>query len=198
METPLPGAGLFGPSNPAQPQISSEQKQIEELKKALQSQPTTLDDPARQALLKELDALSRDLSRDGLSKEEALARLSEAENKLEKALDPQSSAERAALDELAKQLPAPGNSDLKQAGESLRNGDAKQAADSLKQAGQNASSMTPEERKALADTLRQARDSTASLDPALARSLNDASQALASQDSKAAQQAMNNLGQTVE
>src|SRR5438128_1185600 len=67
---PIPGAGLFGNNGPVRAQVSNERQQIEELKKAIASQPSQANDPARQALLKELDELSRALARGDLTKEE--------------------------------------------------------------------------------------------------------------------------------
>ena len=195
---PLSGIGLPGRDGAVQAQVSTEQKAIEELKKAVQNQSVAQEDPARQALLKELDRLTSDLLRGDLTKEEALARLSQAENTLEKSLDQQAPAERAALEELARQLAASANSEAKKAAEALRAGDSRKAADSLKKAGENAPAMSPEERKSLADTLQAARDSTASLDPDLASRLNEAAQSLQSNDPKASKDALNNLGQSVD
>src|SRR5205085_602632 len=106
---------------------------------------------------------------------------------LQKTLDPQAAAQREALDQLAQQLASSGNQDVKQAAEALKHNDTGAAADLLKKAAQDASNMTPEERKALADTLKQARDSVAPLDPELAGRLNDAASALESSDPVAAE-----------
>jgi hypothetical protein len=195
---PLPGLNPATPDGAAQAQVEKERKEIDELKKAVLSQPTPAADPAREALLKELDELLRDLSRGDLSREEALARLSQTEAELEKRLDPQDTAKREALDQLAKQLAESSNSDLNEASAALRQGNGKKAADALKKAGENSAAMSPEERKALAESLRQARDNTAALDPELARQLNDAAGALESDDPRAAEEGMRDLAQSVQ
>ncbi len=185
-----------------QAQVTAERKNIEILKQAVQSQPHAADDPTLKSLLQELAQLSKDLDRGNLSREEAIARLSETQSKLEKALDPQASAQKQALDELAKQLAASGMSEAgeaaKDAGEALKSGDPQKAADTLKKASEQAATMSPQQRKELAQTLKQAQGNVAALDPQLAQSLNDAANALESNDPKAAEQAMKNLGQRVE
>lgn len=181
----------------AQAQVVAEQRNLEILKQAVESQPRAANDPTLQKLLQELDRLSHDLKDSSLTREQAIARLSDAESTLQKALDPNAQAQRESLDQLAKQLAASGNQDAKQAGDALKAGDPKKAADALDKAAQKTATMTPEERKALAQSLRQTRDSVAALDPDMASRLNDAAEALESGDAKAAEQALKNLSQKV-
>ena len=195
---PVPGLGPTEAQRAVASQVSAERKDIEELKKAVQSQPNTANDPAKQALNKELDDLLRDLQSDGLTREEALARLSQAETNLEKQLDPQAPAKREALDELAKQLSDSKSSAAKEAGDALKAGDTQKAADALKRAADNSAAMTAEQRKQLADTLKQAQGKVAPLDPELAQRLNEAANALQSNDPKAAQDATKNLAQNIQ
>jgi len=180
-----------------QGQIAQEQKKIQRIEAAVKASPRLAQDPALQELLKELSDLSRDLSAGELKREEALARLSDAESKLQKVLDSQARSQRAALDELAKQLAGSGNAAANQIGEALKSGDPQKAADALKKAGADAGKMSPEERKALADALKQARDNLAALDPEMARRLSDAAEALSGSDPQAAQKALEALGQHV-
>jgi hypothetical protein len=182
----------------AKAQVATEQKNVEILKQAIEAQPNAAQDPNLQKLLQELSSLSNDLKQGDLTKEEAIARLSQTEADLQKALDPATAAQREALDQLAKQLAASGNQDARQAADALKAGDTQKAVDALKKAADNASKMSPEERKALADSLQQARDSVASLDPNLASSLNDAANALQNSDPAAAKQALDNLAQQVQ
>lgn len=190
---------LSGSVDPAvQAQIQAEKAQLEQVQKQIGALPNARTDPTLKAVQDELVALQNDLSRQAITQAEAVARLSDAESKLEKSLDPQAPAERAALQQLAQQLAASGNSDAKAAGKALQQGDAKEAAGKLQQAGKAASSMSPGARQALSDTLRQAQSSVASLDPQLAGSLNDAANALNSSDPNATQQALQNLGQSVQ
>jgi hypothetical protein len=180
-----------------QGQIAQEQKKIQRIEEAVKASPRLAQDPALQELLKELSDLSRDLSAGEMKREKALARLSDAENNLQKILDSQARSQRAALDELAKQLAGSGSAVATQIGEALQSGDAQKAADALKKAGADAAKMSPEERRALADALKQARDTLAALDPEMARRLSNAAEALSGSDPRAAQKALEALGQHV-
>ena len=96
---PIPGLGPSNAQKAVARQIGSERTDITELKKALQAQTVTANDPARDQINKELDQLLNDLQRDGLTREEALARLSQSEAKLEKTMDSRAPAQREALDQ---------------------------------------------------------------------------------------------------
>lgn len=193
----VPGVGSSDNERAAQAQVVAEQKNIDALKQALEKDPRLAQDPKLQELLKEVQQLSKDLTGDTASRENALAHLSEAESQIQQALDPQAPAQREAIDQLAKQLSASASDKAKQAGDALQSGDPQEAAKALQKAGEEAGKMSPEERKALAESLRQARDRVASLDPEMAHRLNDAADALQSSDSKAAQQALSDLGKQV-
>lgn len=180
----------------ADPQVAAEQKNIEVLKQAIEKSPNA-GDPALQKLLQELDALSQDLKEGDLTSEEALARLSDTQTELQKALDPQAPAQHEALDQLAKQLATSEHGPLKDASEALTNNDPQKAAEDIAKAAESADKMTPEERKALAQELRDARDKVAPSDPELASRLNDAADALESGDTQAAKDALQNLADKV-
>ncbi|HEY0071127.1 MAG TPA: hypothetical protein VGE04_14265 [Chloroflexia bacterium] len=191
-----PNPAIFTRDPEVQAQIEAEKARLEEVQKAIEASPNAAT-PELQELLKELAALQDELSREDLTKEEAVARLSEAESKLQQALDPQSPAQRAALDQLARQLEASGSDAARKAAEALRRGDTEEAAKQLEQAGRDAAEMTPEERKQLAEAMRQAGASVAPLDPELTRRLNEAANALDANDPQAAEEAMKNVGQQV-
>jgi hypothetical protein len=193
----VPGMAPQVAAKKADPQVAAEQKNIEVLKQAIEKSPNAAD-PALQKLLQELDALSHDLKEGDLTSEEALARLSDTQAELQKALDPQAAAQREALDQLAKQLATAQNSALKAASDALANNDPQKAAQEIAKAADSADKMTPEERKALAQDLRDARDSVAASDPELASRLNDAADALDSGDTQAAKDALQNLADKVE
>ena len=182
----------------ARQQIAQEQRKIEALKQALEAQPRAHTDPALKELLEELSRLSTDLSNQRLSREQAMARLSEAESSLQKILDPQSTARREALDQMAQQLAASESQTAREMAQALHRGDYEQAGDILKQAGQDPSAMTPQERRALAEALKQARDSAVALDPELARRLNEAAQPLQTGDAHAVKQALEDAGRYVQ
>ncbi len=184
-------------SGAATRQVGIEQKKIEEFKKAVAEQPRAANDPDLRELIKELDSLSRDLDDNRLSREEAMARLSESENKLEKTLDPQSAAQKEALEEMAKQLASSESDAARQIGEALKSGDPDKSKEALKQAGENADKMSAQERKDLAEALRGARDQAAALDPELARRLNEAADALEQGDTTSAEKALEDAGEYV-
>jgi hypothetical protein len=192
----VPNPAIFTRDPEVHAQIESEKARLEEVQKAIEASPNG-NTPELKELLKELAALQNDLSREDLTKEEAVARLSEAESKLQQALDPQAPAERAALDQLARQLETSGSDAAKKAAQALRSGDTEEAAKQLEQAGKDAAKMTPEERKALAEAMRQAGANVAPLDPEMARRLNEAANGLESNDPRAAEQAMKDLGEQV-
>ncbi len=196
-------AAAFGP-NPfaggdraVQAQIAQEQQKIQAIEQVVKASPQLAQDPSLQALLKELSDLSRVLSSADLKREEAVARLSDSEEKLKKSLDAGAKSERAALDALAKQLSASGNADAKQIGDALKSGDPQKSSDALKAAAANADKVSPQGQKALSDALKQARDNIAALDPETARLLSDASDALSANDAQATKKALGDLGQHI-
>ena len=189
--------GVTQVAKKADAQVTAEQKNIEVLQQAIEKSPNA-NDPELQKLLQELEALSQDLKESDLTREEALARLSDTQAELQKALDPQAPAQREALDQLAKQLATSGNSALKAASEALANNDPQKAAEDIAKAAGATDKMTPEERKALAQELRDARDKVAAADPELASRLNDAADALDSGDTEAAKDALQNLADKVQ
>src|SRR5687767_6376186 len=67
-------------SSAAARQVGVEQKRIEEFKEAIAEQPRAASDPDLQELIKELENLSHDLDDSRLSREEAMAKLSESES----------------------------------------------------------------------------------------------------------------------
>ncbi|HEX8600309.1 MAG TPA: hypothetical protein VF952_17545, partial [Chloroflexia bacterium] len=136
----VPNPAIFTRDPEVRAQIEAEKARLEEVQKAIGTSPNAAT-PELQELLKELAALQDELAREDLTKEEAVARLSEAESKLQEALDPQSPAQRAALDQLARQLETSGSDAAKKAAEALRRGDTEEAAKQLEQAGKDAAKM---------------------------------------------------------
>ncbi len=193
----VPNPDLNGVDTATRSQIAAEQQKLDALKQVVAAQPRAATDPRLQQLLNALTGLSKDLSDPKLSREQALSKLSEAESRLQNALDPQAPAQREALDQLAKQLAASPNQEAKQAGEALQSGDPEKAAQSLEDAGKKAAAMSPDERKALAQSLKDARNNVAALDPEMARKLNDAANALENNNAKAAEDALKSAADQV-
>lgn len=193
----VPNPTLNDVDRAARSQIAAEQQKIDALKQAVEAQPGAATDPKLQQLLNALTGLSKALADPKLSREQALSKLSEAESRLQKVLDTQAPAQREALDQLAKQLAASPNQDAKQAGKALQSGDPQQAAQSLEDAGKKAAAMSPDERKELAQSLKEARNNVAALDPEMARKLNDAANALDSNNAKASEDALKSAADQV-
>lgn len=143
----------------------------------------------REALLQELDELIRDLKEGNLSQEEAVARLSEAEQRLMALRQEDAAAQQAGLEEAAR---AWQDSDLTdEIAEAIQRGDYQAAAGELAQyATTEGESLTREEELALADELAQAAEALAESNPDLAEKLNEAAEALRRGDVDAARQAI--------
>ena len=188
---PNPLQGYWDTRQAQQQQQQAEADKIEQLRKDIAAQPGA-GDAARQALLSELDQLHHDLQSGALDRDAAMARLSDAEAKLQREVDSRAPAERAALDALANRLSQEDGA-LGQAGAALAKGDNQAAADALRRAGADAAGLSPQQRQAQADALQAAAAGAAANDPALAQKLNDAASALQSGDPAATQQALDNL-----
>ncbi|MBC7249220.1 MAG: hypothetical protein H5T62_02970 [Anaerolineae bacterium] len=148
-----------------------------------------LSEEQREALLQELDELLRDLKEGDLSREEAVARLSEAEQRLMALRREDAAAQQAGLEEAAR---AWQDSDLTaEMAEALERGDYRAAAEGLAQYATTAGeSLSREEELALADELAQAAEALAESNPELAEKLNEAAEALRRGDAEAARQAI--------
>src|SRR5690348_12981749 len=130
---PNPLQGYWDQQNAIRQQQQAEAAKIEQLRKDLAARPGA-NDPAKQELLAQLDQLHHDLQAGNLSRDQAMARLSDAEAGLQKQIDPRAPGEQAAMDALAQRLAdQPGA--LGEAGKALQRGDSQEAAKDLKQAG---------------------------------------------------------------
>jgi hypothetical protein len=174
-------------------QLEKEAAKIEAIAETLAKDPRLAEDPRLQELLSELGDLARDLDADNLTREEALARLSEAEGTLQRALDPQARGEAEALEKLADELARADSPAAKEAGEALKSGDNQKAAEALDKLAKEAGAASQAEREALARSLEEAREDIAALDPETAQRLNEAAEALRGEDPQAAQRALEEL-----
>lgn len=143
----------------------------------------------REALLQELDELIRDLEEGDLSREEAVARLSEAEQRLMALRREDATAQQAGLEEAAR---AWRDSELTdEIAEAIQRGDYRAAAEELGQyATTEGEPLTPEEELALAEELAQAAEALTESNPDLAEKLSEAADALRRGDVEAARQAI--------
>ncbi len=165
-------------------------ERVEELR-AEAEQSTELTPEEREALMRQLEELARQLRENGGDREQALADLAKAEEALRQRVQPDAAARAAALASLAARLQQMTNSqrdpqDLTGASEDLE-----QLADALAQ-------MTPEQQQALARELSQmaARAGQAG-ESALAQALAEMAQAAEAGDQQSAQEAANRAAQAV-
>ncbi|MGI8589317.1 MAG: hypothetical protein ACR2M0_16780 [Chloroflexia bacterium] len=193
---PNPLQGYWDQQAATHKQQQAEADKIDQLRKDLAARPGA-QDSARQQLLAELDQLHHDLQASDLNRDQAVARLSQAEAALQQQVDAQAPAEQAALDAMSSAL-GEQNGPLHDAAAALKRDDTKAAADALKKAAADASKLSPEQRQAMAQALDKAANDAAANDPALARRLEDASRALQSSDTQAAQTALAGLADQVD
>jgi hypothetical protein len=212
---PLLGLALFLPNDNAVKakenealgqQVDKEVQQIEDLKNKIKEEaqkyklPET--DPKLQELLRQLDQAKKDIQDNKLNREQALASLEKAQSELSKLSDPdKQQAEKAALDALANDLKKfdstrPAGNALSQSNEPDR---FEKAADELKKTADNIDKLKndPAQSQALADQLEKDAKNFDGSNPDLQKKLNDAAQALRSdnlqKDPAAAQQALKDL-----
>lgn len=168
--------------------VAEQVAELEELRAEIEAN-QSLSEEQREALLQELDELIRDLEEGNLSREEAVARLSESEQRLMALRREDAAAQQAGLEEAAR---AWQDSDLTdEIAEALERGDYQAAAEQLAQyATPEGEPLTREEELALADELAQAAEALAESNPELAEKLNEAAEALRRGDIEEARQAI--------
>lgn len=188
----------------AQKQAEQEviQKQIDRLEQVRQeiAANPNLREEDKQTLLKEIDDTIQDLQEGNLSKEQALARLSETEGRLKELLkelpDEDVQVQAAALDQAGQQaLQDPATQEV---GQALQQGDYPGAAQAFEELGENLDQMPAQEQTALAERLEAMADAVQSTHPELAQALRDAATALRQGDTQAAQEALQRAAELTE
>jgi len=174
------------------------QRQVERLEEVRQSiaENERLSEADRDILLRELDDAIAELGSGELSREEALARLSAMEGRLQELLDQDVDARQRAMDE-AGRAAAQGES-TQEIGQALSEEAYSAAAEALASLAQRLPQMSPEELEALAGRLEAMSGELRQVDPALAQALRDAAQALREGDVEAAQEALRRAGELTE
>ena len=166
------------------------QQQIERLQ-TLRDEIAANDDlspEVKETLLKEIDDTIRDLQEGDLSKEEAVARLSETEEKLKTLLDENVDAQQAALQEAGQQI-AEGEQ-TQQLGQALQEGNLEGAAQELENLGAQLPNMSAQELETLAQQLEAMANAVQETNPELAEALREAAAAMRQGDIAAAQEAL--------
>ncbi len=166
--------------------IDREVAHLEEVKDEVDKLPPG---PEREALKHTLDELTRELKEGKLTREEALAKLSEAEGELRSLLDEKAAAQKAALQEAAQSLKdSPLTTGI---AEALERGDYQAAASLLESfAAEEGEPLTREEELELARELAQAAEALEDTNPALAKLLREASWAIEAGDIDSARQSL--------
>jgi len=166
------------------------EKQIERLEK-LRDQIVAnveLGEEDKDILLHELDDAIRDLKEGELSREEAVARLSEAEGVLKELLNEEIDAQESALREAGREA-ARGES-TQEIGQTLAQGDYQGAAQAMASLNEVLPHMSAEELAATAQRLEAMADALADAHPELAQALREAAQGVRRGDVDAAQEAL--------
>jgi len=188
--------------NPQDPLLAQEravQQAIQETAQQIEAiRQNVLDNPAlsaeqRERLTRPLEEAQQQLQEGNLTREQAVAVLTQAEEQLQQLADPRALAQLEALRSAGEGLT---NSELTaQLGQDLAGGELTAASRDL--ANLDVSNLSPAERANLAQELQQAAESLQSADPELAAQLQQASDALQRGDTQAAQQALNQASQTL-
>lgn len=165
-------------------------QQIEELREEVE-QSTELTPEERDALLRELEELARQLRENPGDREEALAELARAEQALKERLQPDSAARAAALAALAQRL-------QQMSGSQRDPQDVEGAAEDLEALAEELAAMSPEEREQLAQDLAQMAGRAGQAgETALAQALAELAQAAESGDEAEAQDAADRAAQAM-
>ncbi|PZR98379.1 MAG: hypothetical protein DLM69_08720 [Candidatus Chloroheliales bacterium] len=148
------------------------------------------DDPVRQQLLTEIEALRHDLANGNLSREQALARMQQTEENLKKLQDPASLAEKEALNRLGQELGKFTDPAIQAIANNLQLGNFQDAAQGLHDLANNIPSLRPDQLTNLQAAMSQAAQALANVDPTLAAKLQRVADALKKGDLNAARQAL--------
>ena len=191
----------FVASNPQDARIARRQaeqraieQQIERLERVRQeiAADEGLSQGDKEALLRELNETLRDLREGQLSREEAVARLSEAEERLKERLRENVRSQERALDQAGREA-ALGES-TEETGRALSQRDYEGAAQAIESLAEKLDDMSAEELEALAQRLEAMADAVSVADPELAQALRDAAGAARRGDVDAAREALERAG----
>lgn len=188
---PNPRDRLLAREAEARQAIAAVQANIEQLRGELGTSPNPT--PELQQAREQLERLSRELAEAGPNREQALARLGEAQQNLAGQLNPRAQAERFGLDRLARELERSGQAPG--LGERFGQGDRQAPAETLENIAGRLGELSAENREALAQALEQAAQTLRGINPALAERLQQAADALRRGDLEAARQALQEAGQ---
>lgn len=176
--------------------IDEESERLQALIEEIAQNPE-LTDEQREELLQPIQSALEQLQQSGLSQEEAVAALSEAEIRLrELSAAPDRQEQQRALADAGRQLGD--NQASREVGRQLQQGNLNEAGQALVKMADALSDLSAEEQAALAEDLADAAASLQESSPELAQQLDDAANALREGDLDAAQEALREGGATLE
>lgn len=193
---PNPQAEILRTQRTVEEKIGQQVKEIEALAEEIEQNPA-LTEERRQELLEPLQSALEALQAGDLSREEAVAALSEAEAEL-RDLQSASSTEalRRELQEAGQALAD--NRASRDLGRTLQSGNLGQAAQSAADLAADVPQMSREEQRALAQALAQTAESLSDVDAELAQEVAQASEALERGDETAAQEVLREAAATLQ
>lgn len=174
--------------------IAQQIEALEQAKNEIESNPN-LTEEEKDILTEPLDEAIETLNQDGISQEEAVAALAEAEKELQELGSGMSQEEQQANQQAGEQLSDSSLTD--QVGEQLADNNLDATADELDQLADDLDNMTPEEQQEVADQLEEAADALENTNPAVSQQLQQAADALRNGDVPQAQEALNQAADTL-
>ncbi len=171
-------------------------ERIQQVQHEIEQAPN-VDDPVRQQLLGELDALRHDLESGNLTREQALARMQQTEDNLKKLVDPATLAGKEALTRLGQELGKFSDPTVQTIANDLQLGNFDNAAQGLHDLANNLANLRPDQVTALQQALQQASQALANIDPKLAAKLAQAADALKNGKPDAAKQALDDAANQI-
>lgn len=193
---PNPQETILNGQRAVQKAIEEQVEQIETLIEEIQ-QNSELNPEAKEKLLEPLEKALETLQQGGVSQEEAVATLSEAEadlRTLEATND--TTTLRETLQESGQPLVE--NSATESLGQALQNGNLASASNATNELADNLPELSPEELAELAADLAETAQALQEVDPELAEQLAEAAEALQNGDVAAAQQALRQAAGTLQ
>jgi hypothetical protein len=178
-----------------QQEIANQIEAIEKIEEAIAANPD-LTEEQKEELLQPLQDAREQLEAGNLSREEALATLSQAQAELR---DLAAENDNAALREQLGRAAAPlaENEAGQQTGEALQNGQLGEASQSLSELAESLPGLTAEQQGQLAEALAETAAGLQGTDDQLAQQLNEAAEALQNGDTASAQQALQEASATL-
>lgn len=192
LAVPNPQDSALAQQRAVEAAIEKTVEQIESIEQNVKDNPALTDDQKKN-IAQPLEEAQRQLEQGNLTREQAVAVLTQSEKQLQQLADPQAQAQAQALQNAGQSLT--NNATTEQLGNDLAHGDLRAASRDL--ANLDVSNLSATERQDLANELDQAANAVQSTNPQLASQLQQAAAALRNGNTQAAQQALNQASQTL-